>query len=168
MGFFETRETPRSWDDTYDQSWRGALPPVGDDYYDDDDKWQEAVREGTEWGQPQGTNGPMPRKTAWMVKKGCTCVYRYGGAEVDPQEFPPWMLELLRQVMPLCGLPKEKDWPDSCNLNHYDDGGMSVGWHTDDERLFQGKFQDIRIISLSFGQTRKFELRMNWPEDGER
>jgi len=44
---------------------------------------------------------------------------------------------------------------------------MSVGWHSDDESLFQGKFRDIQIISLSFGQKRRFELRLNWPEDGE-
>ena len=29
-----------------------------------------------------------------------------------------------------------EDWPDSCNLNLYTDGGMSVGWHADDEALF--------------------------------
>ena len=36
------------------------------------------------------------------------------------------------------------------------DGAMSVGWHADDERLFQGKASDIRIISLSLGCTRRF------------
>ena len=69
-----------------------------------------------------------------------------------------------------------------CNSNR------SSGWHSDDERLFQGKFRDCRtvkdvpgvilsrtvsscvhpvsrIISLSLGATRKFELRRNWPED---
>lgn len=45
---------------------------------------------------------------------------------------------------------------------------MSVGWHSDDESLFQGKFRDITIISLSLGVKRKFELRSNWPEAGER
>merc|ERR1719163_85054 len=48
------------------------------------------------------------------------------------------------------------------------DGAMSVGWHADDEMIFQGKFDDIRILSISFGQARTFELRMNWPEDHER
>lgn len=113
-----------------------------------------------------GSHGPVPRKTAWMVKKGCSCTYRYGGLEVEPQIYPNWMLELLRHAMPLCGLTDAKDWPDSCNMNLYSDGGMSVGWHSDDERLFQGSFQDIRIISLSFGQARRFELRLNWLEEG--
>merc|ERR1719440_1728372 len=103
-----------------------------------------------------------------MTKKGCTCTYRYGGLEVPSQEFPPFMKELLRMSMHYCGIHNEEDWPDSCNLNLYEDGGMSVGWHADDEVLFQGKFRDIRIISLSLGAARKFELRLNWPEDGEK
>merc|ERR1711879_289281 len=93
--------------------------------------------------------------------------YRYGGVEVKPQEFPNWMLDLMRVAMPHCGLQQERDWPNSCNLNLYEDGGSSVGWHADDERLFQGKFQDCRILSLSFGARRRFELRLNWPEDQE-
>merc|ERR1712187_713338 len=68
--------------------------------------------------------------------------------------------------MPICGL-QEDGWPDSCNLNLYEDGGAAVGWHADDESLFQGKFRDIMIISLSLGVTRKFELRYNWPTDEE-
>merc|ERR1712032_1048859 len=70
--------------------------------------------------------------------------------------------------MPYCGIESSEDWPTSCNLNLYEDGGMSVGWHSDDERLFQGKFQDIRIISLSLGQQRQFQLRINHPEPGEK
>merc|ERR1711862_338785 len=69
-------------------------------------------------------------------------------------------------LMPFCGLPDATAWPNSCNLNLYEDGGMSVGWHSDDERLFNGKFQDIRIISFSLGARRKFELRPNWPDTG--
>merc|ERR1711874_543420 len=70
--------------------------------------------------------------------------------------------------MPSCGILDKKDWPNSCNLNLYEDGAMSVGWHSDDERLFQGKFRDILIVSLSLGVKRRFELRLNWPEEGEK
>lgn len=128
----------------------------------------QRIREGTEWKQPEGPMGALPRKTCFMVSNGCKCTYRYGGIEVAPQEFPPWMMELMQVTMPLCGLNEVRDWPNSCNLNLYDDGGMSVGWHADDERLFQGKFFDCCIISLSLGARRKFELRLNWPEEGER
>eukprot|EP00913_Durusdinium_trenchii_P030307 g28391.t1 len=56
---------------------------------------------------------------------------------------------------------------DCCNLNLYMDGSNTVGWHADDESLFQGKHQDITIISLSLGMPRRFELRYNWPETAE-
>merc|ERR1711879_1035414 len=81
---------------------------------------------------------------------------------------PPWMVSLMEAVMPYCGITDQESWPSSCNLNLYEDGGASVGWHADDESLFQGKFQDITIISLSLGVKRKFELRMNWPDTGEK
>lgn len=128
----------------------------------------ERIRRETDWKQPDGPMGMLPRKTCWMVSKGCACPYRYGGIEVAPQEYPPWMLELQKVVMPLCGFQEADSWPNSCNLNLYADGGMSVGWHSDDERLFQGKFADCSIISLSLGARRKFELRLNWPEESER
>lgn len=128
----------------------------------------EKIKDGTNWLQPEGPSGrAIPRKTAWMVKKGCDCMYRYGQVEVPPADFPPWMIELMSIVMPACGLADRADWPDSCNMNHYVDGGMSVGWHSDDESLFQGKYRDILIISLSLGVKRNFELRLNWPDEGE-
>lgn len=127
----------------------------------------EWARDGTSWLQPDSRGIPMPRKTAWMVSSSCSCQYRYGGVEVPAVEFPPWMLRLMALVMPYCGFTKRAEWPDSCNLNLYEDGGMSVGWHSDDERLFQGTVQDICIVSLSLGMERKFELRANWPATGE-
>lgn len=126
------------------------------------------IKDGVTWQQPMGNMGAIPRKTAWMVNEGCSCVYSYGGIQVPHESFPSWMAELMQATMPLCGLSETRAWPNSCNLNLYENGGMSVGWHSDDEKLFQGKFQDIRIISLSLGATRKFELRSNWPEPGER
>lgn len=125
------------------------------------------IRDGTEWLQPSTSKGTMPRKTAWLVKKGCQCVYSYGPFQVPAVEYPPWMLTMLAETMPLCGLPNEEDWPNCCNMNLYEDGAAAVGWHSDDESLFQGKFRDILIISLSFGVTRTFELRVNYPEEGE-
>lgn len=42
-----------------------------------------------------------------------------------------------------------------------------MGWHADDEQLFQGRFIDARVLSISFGAERKFELRTNWPDEEE-
>eukprot|EP00927_Polykrikos_kofoidii_P077090 TRINITY_DN74077_c0_g1_i1.p1 TRINITY_DN74077_c0_g1~~TRINITY_DN74077_c0_g1_i1.p1 ORF type:complete len:713 (+),score=96.65 TRINITY_DN74077_c0_g1_i1:109-2247(+) len=128
----------------------------------------QQIRDETSWKQPESRyGGQLQRKTAWMVRKGCSCTYRYGGIEVEHQEFPPWMSQLLQLTMHQCGKDDPATWPDSCNLNLYEDGGKSVGWHADDEALFQGKFRDVTIISLSLGVTRTFELRPNWPEEGE-
>jgi len=128
----------------------------------------ETVRDGTKWEQPINAQGnPIPRKTAWMVSKGCECTYKYGQIEVDPQEYPPWMLELMKVTMPIFGCHSVDQWPNSCNMNLYDDGAHAVGWHSDDEKIFNGKWQDIRILSLSLGQKRKFEIRVNYPEGDE-
>mmetsp|Transcript_30294 Transcript_30294/g.69713 ORF Transcript_30294/g.69713 Transcript_30294/m.69713 type:complete len:162 (+) Transcript_30294:167-652(+) len=96
-----------------------------------------------------------------MVAGGCSCTYRYGGVDVEAQTFPQWMIEIMELYMPMCGLSDQKSWPNSCNLNLYQDGTMSVGWHADDEKLFEGKKTDIRIISLSLGCSRTFDLRLS-------
>jgi hypothetical protein len=69
--------------------------------------------------------------------------------------------------MPLCGLCDEASWPNSCNVNLYEDGAHSVGWHVDDEELFGGKAQAITIISSSLGGERSFELRPTRRTRGE-
>jgi hypothetical protein len=92
-----------------------------------------------------------------MVKQPCSCSYKYGGVKVQPQEFAPWMCEILMAIMPLCGIAKP-DWPNSANLNYYAEGQQAVGWHADDEKLFQGACADTTIISLSLGSTRNFEI----------
>eukprot|EP00929_Paragymnodinium_shiwhaense_P098772 TRINITY_DN60261_c0_g1_i1.p1 TRINITY_DN60261_c0_g1~~TRINITY_DN60261_c0_g1_i1.p1 ORF type:complete len:638 (-),score=124.24 TRINITY_DN60261_c0_g1_i1:39-1952(-) len=123
----------------------------------------ERVKEGTKWDQPKDPRSgePIPRKTSWMVSGKCSCTYRYGGVDVEPQQFPDWMRDIMKACMPLCGLEDEAKWPNSCNLNLYEGGSMSVGWHADDEKLFQGRYKDCLIISLSLGETRAFELREN-------
>eukprot|EP00928_Gymnodinium_smaydae_P089001 TRINITY_DN73016_c0_g1_i1.p1 TRINITY_DN73016_c0_g1~~TRINITY_DN73016_c0_g1_i1.p1 ORF type:complete len:720 (-),score=82.63 TRINITY_DN73016_c0_g1_i1:54-2213(-) len=126
------------------------------------DRFWEAVRNGTGWDQPISAKfgTAIPRKTAWMVADGCACTYQYGGLDVQHAVFPSWMIELLETYMPLCGITSRDEWPNSCNLNLYEDGGMSVAWHSDDETLFAGKIYDCPIISLSLGATRTFEVQL--------
>lgn len=125
------------------------------------------IKNGTEWLQPKGPLGVIPRQTAWMVASGCECTYHYGGIAVKPAVFPQWMFDVMRSYMPLCGFNDASKWPNSCNLNLYENGSQSVGWHADDEVLFQGLHNDIRILSLSLGQRRKFRIKKNWPQEGE-
>merc|ERR1719491_2217698 len=103
----------------------------------------EIINKETPW-----TSGNRS-STAWGVKPPCSCTYRYSflGDQpasvpgVQPSAWPDWMDEVLRHVMPLCGIGPE-GWPNSCNINHYEDGWEGVGWHADDEPLFQGAHQD--------------------------
>eukprot|EP00929_Paragymnodinium_shiwhaense_P044499 TRINITY_DN22820_c0_g1_i1.p1 TRINITY_DN22820_c0_g1~~TRINITY_DN22820_c0_g1_i1.p1 ORF type:complete len:470 (+),score=96.10 TRINITY_DN22820_c0_g1_i1:660-2069(+) len=128
-------------------------------------KFFQLAHTGTTWFQPASSSGPIPRKTAWLVNgRNCRCEYRYGRIEVQPQLFPQWIIDLMQWIMPCCGINDVASWPNSCNLNLYDEGNMSCGWHADDEDLFQGKHKDTRIISLSLGAPRLFEVRLNWPD----
>lgn len=38
---------------------------------------------------------------------------------------------------------KDSMFPNCVNLNLYEHGDHQVAWHSDDEPLFRGKFQDI-------------------------
>ncbi|CAE8715244.1 unnamed protein product, partial [Polarella glacialis] len=103
--------------------------------------------------------GPMNRQTAWLTRSGWECAYRYGGTEIHAAQFPPWMSELMKEVMPKCGYDNPATWPNSCNLNLYEDGGSSCGWLADDEAVFGPRGTAKTIISLSLGGPRMMEFR---------
>jgi len=119
------------------------------------------------WERPASKMGRISRGTKWMVACGCYCHYNYGGISVSPVEFPRWIKEIMAVYMPLCGLHDPLTWPNSCNLNCYSDGTDALDWHADDEPLFAGREKDIRIISLSLGQERTFELRLASGDRGD-
>lgn len=156
-------------DDEQRRCFLGYLKP---DYKDPSalNNWFEIIKDGTPWEQPirPSTGLPIPRKTAWLAATTCRCTYRYGGLEVDPVQFPDWMIELMELYMPMCGLTSREAWPNSCNMNLYEDGSHSVAWHADDEKLFQGKMNDCTVLSLSLGAARSFQARVNQPVEGER
>merc|ERR1711957_45618 len=60
-------------------------------------------------------------------------------------------------------LPRS-NWPNSVNLNLYEDGSETIGWHADDEPIFDGLYQDCCIISVSLGACRTFELALQDPK----
>ncbi|CAE8639288.1 unnamed protein product [Polarella glacialis] len=119
-------------------------------------KWMQALLEKGHWFSLPG----VPRKTAWYVSEECAdCPYRYSGLEYTPVVFPDFMLEIREELCKLCGIP-EGQYPNSCNVNVYQDGTSEVGWHSDDEVMFQGIAGDTRIISLSLGSARDFCWRL--------
>lgn len=60
----------------------------------------------------------------------------------------------------------ELGMPNCANINLYDGGEQAVSWHSDDEPLFKGKLQDTRIISVSLGAARKFQVGLRAPRRG--
>merc|ERR1712228_22609 len=93
------------------------------------------------------------------VQGDCRCFYRYSSTKWPPIVFPGWFKEITRRVLEETGLSYQYS-PNSCNVNWYEDGRDAVGWHQDDEPLFQSKFDDTLILSLSIGQSRKFEVKL--------
>eukprot|EP00931_Biecheleriopsis_adriatica_P031192 TRINITY_DN1831_c0_g1_i1.p1 TRINITY_DN1831_c0_g1~~TRINITY_DN1831_c0_g1_i1.p1 ORF type:complete len:805 (-),score=165.60 TRINITY_DN1831_c0_g1_i1:3-2351(-) len=114
-----------------------------------------------------GAGGKVTRKTMWYTLKGCTCPYRYGQELVPPQDFPDWFDSMMRRWLSKLRLDEaEYGYPNAANLNYYENGEHAVAWHADDEPLFNGKNQDTRIISISLGSTRKFQVGFTAPRRG--
>ena len=72
--------------------------------------------------------------------------------KIEAQPFDALLTEITTLVFEKLNMPL----PNSCNLNLYTHGTQQVGWHDDAEELFESK--DVRIISLSLGATRNFEV----------
>merc|ERR1712087_347594 len=124
-------------------------------------EWFDIALEQAPWqGLPD-----VPRKVAWFVSEDFADVpYRYSGLEYPATVFPPWMQEIRRTVCEQCGIPPEQ-YPNSCNVNVYDDHTGEVGWHSDDEVMFQSLSGDTRIISFSLGSARDFCWRLQGTTD---
>jgi len=102
----------------------------------------------------------VARKVAWFVSEEfADCPYKYSGLEYPATVFPQFMLDIRQEVCAACGIPPE-DYPNSCNVNVYDDHSREVGWHADDEVMFQGLAGDTRIVSFSLGVPRDFSWRL--------
>ena len=120
----------------------------------------EHLMEMVEWRPLINAAGAVSRKTAWYVTPPCCCPYGYGNNIVMPQSMPPWFLQMSRRWLHEA-LGDHTSMPDSANLNLYEHGGHSVHWHADDERLFDGRNSDCRIISVSLGADRLFKAALS-------
>jgi alkylated DNA repair dioxygenase AlkB len=95
----------------------------------------------------------LRRQSAWYG----TANYRYSGQVKTAQPWLPILLEIKTQVENLT-----KETYQGVLLNYYPDGLAGVGWHADDERDLVAS---PTIASVSFGATRRFDLRH---KDGEK
>lgn len=154
----EQSPTPWMWhyllQDEQRRSWAGAyfraVPK------ETCEEWMKIAVDKGHWVGPPD----VPRKVAWYVSpEFADCPYRYSGLEYPPTVFPPWMQDIRKEVCQVCGIPPEQ-YPNSCNVNIYPNHKGEVGWHSDDEVMFQGLANDTRIISFSLGSPRDFCWRL--------
>ena len=114
----------------------------------------DLLRDSIAWRQDTiqmyGRDRQIPRLNAWYGDAGAR--YGYSGLELAPQVWTP-ELSILKTAVENA-LDTQFN---SVLANLYRDGDDSVSWHSDDEPELG--FQPL-IASLSFGDTRRFSLRL--------
>eukprot|EP00434_Breviolum_minutum_P033169 symbB.v1.2.029349.t1/scaffold3183.1/size61800/2 len=151
------------WERYVDDVWCRSFASLRRNAFSEEQlsRWWDAAITKTQWHQPTLPNGrSLPRSAAWFVRRGCSCSYEYNATAWPAVEVPSWLLEVedaVWQILSEASGPVER--PNSCVANYYADGMESVDWHADNEPLFEGLLGDCRIVSLSLGQTRRFDLR---------
>jgi len=140
-------------------------------------EWFEALHPGSvgtgasAWTDAAYRGQRLLRKTAWYVWPPCRCAYDYADthqAILSEPRFRAAVERISARVAEVCGVAS--DPPNSVNLNFYPPGG-GVGWHSDDEPLFDGLKRETAIISLSLCErggvdglgNRWFEVRLKRP-----
>lgn len=97
---------------------------------------------------------PLLRETAWYVLgEACRCEYGYSDTWqpiIRSRRMAAVLDEITREVTTAVGLRSGE--LNCVNLNYYPAGG-GVGWHADDEFLFDGLRREARIVSLSLCGT---------------
>ena len=91
----------------------------------------------------------FPRLTAWYGDSDKP--YSFSGITLSPQPWNEELLEIKNKIEPKASVNFN-----SVLLNRYRNGSDSISWHTDAEKEL-GK--NPLIASVSFGATRKFQLR---------
>ena len=99
-----------------------------------------------------GRSVPMPRLTSWHGDPGCS--YAYSGRLFHPAPWTPELAALRDRLV-----TSEGSAFNSVLVNHYRDGGDSMGEHADDEPELGPAPDDVRIASVSLGASRRFVLR---------
>ncbi len=107
----------------------------------------------THWEQSHlkiyGKEIAEPRLTAWYGDAGKS--YTYSGITRHPLPWTPALLQIKERVEVVAQTSFN-----SVLLNRYRDGRDSIGWHQDNEPELG---QNPVIASVSFGATRRFQLR---------
>ena len=128
----------------------------------------QAVEDGLKdikWEKVFTKNKGLVRSSAWYTRNGCSCTYKYSKKEWAANDFTPWMDQLCKEVAVSLKL---ESVPNSINFNYYRDGSQGIPWHSDDEELFRTKHSaDTTIVSISFGDTRDFQIKDKYEQDSK-
>lgn len=117
---------------------------IREEYFDDTDvKTLSLLQANAHQGKIFGRD--VPRLQLVFSRRDRN--YKFGGAPPTQRGFPPVIEKLARAV--------EFDNATLCVVNFYLNNTNSIDWHTDAEKNLDSR----RIVSVSFGETRRFELR---------
>lgn len=172
FGPFAKVNSARGWEELVDDPPRRSFAAYLRGAFEAErlEHWWGLCKSKLPWSRPEIGDRLLPRSAAWLVygarireeeakgQHAASLAYSYGGTKWQPIAFPDWFVDLTRQVSDACGL---SSMPDSCNANWYSNGADSVGWHADDEPLFDSIRNDTLIVSLSLGASRSFQFRPN-------
>ena len=117
------------------------------------DHYLKSLTENVLWKQESmhmyGRKIEFPRLIAWYGTD--SQLYSFSGVTLQPNPWTKELLEIKNRIEPVANVEFNK-----VLLNLYRNGKDSVSWHTDAEPAL-GK--NPIIASVSFGATRKFQLR---------
>ena len=123
------------------------------------DSMYEKLLKETAWKKSQitlyGKLHDTPRLTAWYGDKDKT--YSFSGNTMNTLPWTPDLLFIKERVEKEAGVIFN-----SVLLNLYRTGKDSVGWHRDNEKEFG---ENPVIASVSFGETRPFQLRHKFKKE---
>lgn len=120
---------------------------------EESDRFFAQLQSNLEWRQDLirvfGREVRIPRLNAWYGDEGKT--YTYSGNSMSPLLWTPTLTLIKERIEKEIGLNFN-----SVLANLYRDGKDSVSWHSDDEPELG---INPVIASVSFGETRRFQLR---------
>ena len=126
---------------------------------EESDSMYEKLLKEIAWKKSQisiyGKLHDTPRLTAWYGDKDKT--YSFSGNTMNTLPWTPGLLFIKERVEKEAGVIFN-----SVLLNLYRTGEDSVGWHRDNEKEFG---ENPVIASVSFGETRPFQLRHKFKKE---
>jgi alkylated DNA repair dioxygenase AlkB len=128
----------------------------------DADRLYKELLEKTQWQQSNitvyGKTHLTPRLTAWYGDSSQS--YAFSGTKMEPHPWTEDLLFIRDKIGKATGIKFT-----SVLLNLYRNGQDSVGWHRDDEAELG---ENPVIGSVSFGETRPFQIRHKFRKDVEK